>query len=268
MNNKIKIFKTQDGSLGLYDIELNEVYHSKFGAKTEAFEKFIEPCLILNNKPLKILDICYGIGYNTKTALLHFKNIELIDCVDINKELVLKSAEFDFDKNINEIIKQNLEKSDFIHFYFDDIRKVIKTLDKKYDIIFHDGFASYKQPQLWSEDLIKEIISKMHHDSIYCTYNHAKPVLAALYQNNLFLGKVIKNSKTIATTASFNKDLIKNPLNEIELSSLKTKSAITYKDKNLNLSNEEIIKNRKKEIENSKRETLSHFIKNLKNKNI
>ena len=108
----------------------------------------------------------------------------------------------------------------------------------------------------------------MHHDSIYCTYNHAKPVLAALYQNNLFLGKVIKNSKTIATTASFNKDLIKNPLNEIELSSLKTKSAITYKDKNLNLSNEEIIKNRKKEIENSKRETLSHFIKNLKNKNI
>lgn len=268
MNNKIKIFKTQDGSLGLYDIELNEVYHSKFGAKTEAFEKFIEPCLILNNKPLKILDICYGIGYNTKTALLHFKNIELIDCVDINKELVLKSAEFDFDKNINEIIKQNLEKSDFIHFYFDDIRKVIKTLDKKYDIIFHDGFASYKQPQLWSEDLIKEIISKMHHDSIYCTYNHAKPVLAALHQNNLILGKVIKNSKTIATTASFNKDLIKNPLNEIELSSLKTKSAITYKDKNLNLSNEEIIKNRKKEIENSKRETMSHFIKNLKNKNI
>ena len=264
MNENIEIFKTQDGSIGLYNKKLDEIYHSKFGAKTESFEKFIEPALILNNKPLKILDICYGIGYNTKTALENFNEIELIDCVEIDKELVLKSAEFEYSEKINNIIKENLNKPDFIHFYIKDVRKIIKKLNKKYDIIFHDGFAPHKQPQLWSEDLIKEITNKMDYNSLYCTYNHSKPVLGALYKAGLYIGKVIKNSKTIATVASFNKDLILNPLDKNEINSLQTKSAITYKDSNLDSSNEQIIDNRKKEIENSKLESLSSFLKKLK----
>ena len=72
----IEIFKTEDGSIGLYNKEMNEIYHSKYGAKKEAFEKFVEPALILNNKQLKILDVCYGIGYNTKCALENFLNKE------------------------------------------------------------------------------------------------------------------------------------------------------------------------------------------------
>ena len=71
----IETFITQDGSIGLYDKTLDEIFHSKFGAKKEAFEKFIEPCFLLNNKPLKILDICYGIGYNTKCAIENFNQI-------------------------------------------------------------------------------------------------------------------------------------------------------------------------------------------------
>ena len=93
----IKTFKTQDGSIGLYNEELNEVYHSKFGAKKEAYEKFIAPALILNNRSLDILDICYGIGYNTKCAIENFSNITSIDCIEIDNELVSKSYEFDYD---------------------------------------------------------------------------------------------------------------------------------------------------------------------------
>ena len=97
----IEIFKTQDGSIGLYDKNLDEIFHSKFGAKTEAFEKFIEPALIYKDKPVKILDICYGIGYNTKCALEYFTNILEIDCLEINSELVLKSDEFEYNDKIN-----------------------------------------------------------------------------------------------------------------------------------------------------------------------
>ena len=68
--DNIEIFITQDGSIGLYDKALDEIYHSKFGAKKESFEKFVEPCFILKknglDKNLKLLDICFGIGYNTK----------------------------------------------------------------------------------------------------------------------------------------------------------------------------------------------------------
>ena len=257
----IKTFKTQDGSIGLYDKELDEIFHSKFGAKTEAFEKFIEPALIYKDKPIKILDICYGIGYNTKCALENFTNIIEIDCLEINSELVQKSAEFEYSKKVNEIITKNLENPDFIHFYIDDARKSVQNLNKKYDLIFHDGFSPHKQSLLWSEDFILKISSLMHKDSIYCTYNHSKPILNALNKTGLIIGKTIKENKTIGTIASFNPDIIINKYNKIELGELNTKSAITYKDKNLNLTHEEITKNREYEIKSSALISLSQYKK-------
>ncbi len=261
LDENIKIIKTKDGSIGLYDENLDEIFHSIYGAKTEAFEKFIQPAKIIDNKPLKILDICYGIGYNTKCALENFKNISLIDCVEINKNLVLDSYKFNYRDDIDKIIKSNIEKNDLIHFYIDDIRKVVKNLNKKYDIIFHDGFAPHKQSELWSEELILSISKLLDKNGIYCTYNHSKPVLKALLNSGLFLGKILKDNKTIAICASFNKENILNPLNDYELGQLNTKSAITYKDPFLNFTHQKIIENREKEIKNSNLITLSHYKK-------
>ena len=260
----IKIYKTADGSIGLYNTVLDEVYHSKFGAKTEAYEKFIEPALAFKNKEIEILDICYGIGYNTKCALENFKNISSIDCIEINKNLAKKSFEYEYNEKINNIIKSNIEKPDFINFYFEDVRCAIKKLNKKYDIIFHDGFAPHKQPELWSEELIYEISKSLKYDGLYCTYNHSKPVLNALKSANLFIGKTIKNDKIIGTVASFNKDLIKNPLDEFEMLSLNTKSAITYKDKDLCQTSYKILKLREEAIKNSNLMTLSSLKNNSK----
>lgn len=259
----IEIFKTQDGSIGLYDKELDEIFHSRTGAKKEAFEKFIEPSFVVKKPGLKILDICYGIGYNTKCALKNFLDIELIDCIEINKELVLKSPDFEYDDKINEIIANNIKNPDFINFYIEDARQVVLKLNKKYDIIYHDGFAPHKQCILWSEDFISKIAHLAHKDSIYCTYNHSKPVLNALLKAGFTIGKVVKNDKIIATVASFNPELIQNKYNEDELMQLNTKSAITYKDKDLNLSCEEIMKNRQKEVESSKLISLSRLKKQI-----
>lgn len=261
----IKIFTTEDGSIGLYDEELDEIFHSKFGAKTEAYEKFVEPALLYKDKPVKILDICYGVGYNTKCVLENFTNILGIDCLEINSELVQKSAEFEYSKKVDEIIAANLKKPDFINFYIDDARITIQKLNKKYDIIFHDGFAPKKQCVLWSEEFISKIATLAHKDTIYCTYNHSKPVLNALYLAGFVIGKTLKNGKLIGTVASFNPDLIKNKYSEMELGELNTKSAITYKDKDFKLTHNEIIENREKEILNSNKITLSQYKKQCKN---
>lgn len=255
-------FLTQDGSVGLYNKELNEIYHSKFGAKKEAYEKFVEP--VLNIKPPKILDICYGIGYNTKTAIKYLKNIEYIDCIEIDEKLAKDSFKYSFDEKIDKIIESNLKKPDFIHFYFDDARKIIPQLNKKYNIIFHDGFAPYKQPELWSEEFVFCVSKLLEDNGLYVTYNHSKPVLSALLKSGMKIGKTIKEEKTTATVASFNSELIKNPLSDFEIETLKTKSAITYKDKNLSSSSKEILDYRKKEIENSTLKTLSSLIKENK----
>ena len=39
---------TEDGSIGLYSYADKDVYHSKFGALTEAWEKFILPAKLDN----------------------------------------------------------------------------------------------------------------------------------------------------------------------------------------------------------------------------
>ncbi|MBE7712512.1 MAG: hypothetical protein E7Z87_02065 [Cyanobacteria bacterium SIG26] len=63
---------TNDGSVGLYSEGFDDIYHSSTGALTEAYEKFVQPIDInwLHTlDKIKVLDICYGIGYNTKTFL-------------------------------------------------------------------------------------------------------------------------------------------------------------------------------------------------------
>ena len=71
---------TLDGSVGLYSESDNDIYHSVYGALSEAYDKFISPANLenyfKNNNKIEILDICYGIGYNTKSFLNYFlKNI-------------------------------------------------------------------------------------------------------------------------------------------------------------------------------------------------
>lgn len=63
---------TNDGSVGLYNSEFEDIYHSASGAMTEAYEKFVYPInfdILLQNEEIRVLDICYGIGYNTKCFL-------------------------------------------------------------------------------------------------------------------------------------------------------------------------------------------------------
>ena len=88
---------TNDGSIGLFSPEVDDIYHSTYGALTEAYEKFIIPAeldiFIENNSQIKVLDICYGIGYNTKSFLnfLFEKNI-LKFKKNIKKNYILKHS--------------------------------------------------------------------------------------------------------------------------------------------------------------------------------
>lgn len=64
---------TNDSSVGLFSRHDDDIYHSTYGALSESWQKFIIPSglekYLQEHESVKILDICYGIGYNTKTAL-------------------------------------------------------------------------------------------------------------------------------------------------------------------------------------------------------
>lgn len=156
--------KTKDGSVGLFDEDVNDIYHSSTGAYQEAFDKFVIPAQLerFKNKACKVLDICYGIGYNTK-ALLKY-NIEnnlninfKIDAVEINRNLIEISPfikmpkneklDYEIDKfilnsylrdykinldNINELINKN---KTHLSKYKPDFAKILSKWGYKYNLI-------------------------------------------------------------------------------------------------------------------------------------
>jgi tRNA U34 5-methylaminomethyl-2-thiouridine-forming methyltransferase MnmC len=67
---------TNDSTVGLFSRQDDDIYHSTYGALSESWQKFIVPSglekYMQEHKGVKILDIGYGIGYNTKTSLQVF----------------------------------------------------------------------------------------------------------------------------------------------------------------------------------------------------
>jgi len=167
---------TNDGSVGLYSPKDDDIYHSTYGALTEAYEKFILPSnlkdFLKNNNEIKILDICYGIGYNSKSFLNFFfenfneklsqlnTNIETIDtdnkinkifikAIDMDKNLFFLSPfietnkKFIFNNKINfqhEKISRLLKKATKNKFYYNKFINIIllKKIIKECPEIFED----------------------------------------------------------------------------------------------------------------------------------
>ncbi len=77
---------TADGSFTFVSQEFGESFHSHYGATQESFSKFVEPTQLATaaQKPvLRLLDICYGLGYNTAAALQTIWAVNPGCCVEV-----------------------------------------------------------------------------------------------------------------------------------------------------------------------------------------
>lgn len=68
---------TKDGSVTFHSSEYDEHYHSKAGALTEADKKYAEVCNIGSREEVDVLDVCFGLGYNSAAAIDTFKGKRL-----------------------------------------------------------------------------------------------------------------------------------------------------------------------------------------------
>ncbi len=116
----IDIYLTNDGSVGLYNKNVQDIYHASAGAYTESMEKFILPANIKSyaekNNEIKILDVCYGIGYNSKFA------IEAAVSANSNIKITIDALEYD----ANLIVLSPLLKDTRTQSYID--YALIKTI--------------------------------------------------------------------------------------------------------------------------------------------
>lgn len=176
--NNFNFVKTEDGSTGLYSNEVKDIFHSKTGAMKEAFDKFIEPSffdeIIKKQKSTNILDICYGIGYNTKAALSLIPdgyNLS-IDCLEYSDEFV-KLSPFIFDSlnriDINLLLFSLLDYKDY---NFESLFNHRNYLDENMlgfiQFIQKEGYIS--NPQLLNNSFLHNIYYKYIAKSIKCDF--------------------------------------------------------------------------------------------------
>ncbi len=202
----MKPVKTDDGSITFYNEYFQDVYNSVTGAIEEAEKKFVIPTKIpelAKSGKIKILDVCFGIGYNTLMAIHKAK--------EINPDVKLEIVGLENDKEvIEQIIKMKFKtelKSDYkilqesakaclgqphkensnikLKLILDDARESVNKLKDEYDVVFLDPFTPRTCPEMWTERFIKDISKKMKPGAIIATYSCARRVRDAMRAANL-----------------------------------------------------------------------------------
>ena len=194
----------EDGTNTLYSKEFDEPYHStKDGALHESLEKHVKPAFSLkkNQEKLTILDICFGLGYNTFATLYHVKKHKLKTKIHILSpefdEGLVRSLdtfayppEFKEIKHIIQTISQELyyEDEQFkIEILLGDARQSIPKIKEKIDIIYQDAFSPAHNPLLWTKEHFSNIRMICHYDAILTTYSTAAAIRLGLYENGFYI---------------------------------------------------------------------------------
>ena len=194
----------EDGTNTLYSKEFGEPYHStKDGALHESLEKHVKPSFSLKShkEKLTILDICFGLGYNTFATLYYIKKNNLKTKVHIlspefDEGLVRSLDTFDFPpefeniKPIIQAISQNLyyEDEQFkIEVLLGDARKSIPLITEKIDIIYQDAFSPAHNPLLWTKEWFADVRAICKDDAILTTYSTAAAIRLGLYENEFYI---------------------------------------------------------------------------------
>lgn len=212
---------TNDGSVGLFSPEANDIYHSTYGALTEAYEKFILPSdfekFFRKNSEIKILDICFGIGYNSKSFLNKLLEITYNDTIDTNN--ISNTI------NNDKIHTNNKKYKIFIHAidtdknlatlspFFKTFEKNIGKLNSKSEIIYkqekikklstNTASTKYKLQNEVNILLLQKMLNKIDNNTIsilydkkYRQYFDLKMIrLFEFYQNNMSIYTPLRRLK-------------------------------------------------------------------------
>jgi len=156
---------TEDGTISLYNFSVKDVYHSKIGAYTEALQKYTIPSGLLefvkHNNEVKILDVCFGLGYNSKVAVSEILKINpeckiTINAIEIDpKVLALSCILFDginnqfLEQTFFEAISKHINVGAILDEYIKDVHKYSPNIDE----LLPEGYKSIE---------VLEIKEKLH----------------------------------------------------------------------------------------------------------
>ncbi|HEY9739421.1 MAG TPA: MnmC family methyltransferase [Coleofasciculaceae cyanobacterium] len=273
---------TADGSFTFFCAEIGESFHSVQGAKEEAQLKFVEPCQIAQKaqKPiLRLLDVCYGLGYNTAAALevIWANNpscrVELV-ALELDPAVPRAAIAHNLLSSSPPPIPQLLEvlatslqvETDRFHaqLLLGDARTTIQQLHQsnfQADAIFLDPFSPPRCPQLWTVEFLHHVASCCATDGRLATYSCAASVRSALIAAGLKIGPTLQvGGRQPGTVASFTATDLPI-LSERSQEHLQTRAAVPYRDPQLCDPAHVILQRRQIEQQASSLEPSSHWHK-------
>ena len=265
---------TKDGSYSLRSISFQENFHSLFGALEETKIKFTDPSDLqrFNGKSLSVLDICFGLGYNSASLLNELIKQESylnLYALEIDKkplEYALKKKCFQklWAPKVKKILDSLFLNDSFDDQFFKcrilwgDAREKINNIPAatKFDLIYLDGFSPQKCPQVWTIEFLSKVTQKLNPQGYLITYSSSAAVRKTLRNLGLeiFTIKPCFNERTFwsqgtVAIAKFDNNKMNSNLNLAKLSVMEeehllTKASIPYRDTNLNSDKDDIIKKR------------------------
>ncbi len=204
--NELELIITEDGSHTLIHKELNETYHSSFGAIQEAYHVFIKSGfdLVKSKNEISILEIGFGTGLNAYiTYLESLKSGQIVNYYGLEKFPVKKSIW----NNLNYPIQLKSNPQDFSHihecnwngeikidqdFYLTKIQEDLEnfSFSKKVDLIYFDAFGPNIQPHMWTKSVFEKMYHCLNPNGILVTYSCKGDVKRAMLKSGFKIEKI------------------------------------------------------------------------------
>ena len=275
--------QTADGSFTFFSQEFGESFHSHYGAKQEAELKFVEPTQLrqkAQQSAVYLLDICYGLGYNTAAALetiwktnpncrVEWVGLELEPSVPASAlaHNLLNGWASPIPELLAELATQQKLDTPKIkaNLLLGDARQSIQQVQKtgfKADAIFLDPFSPPHCPQLWTVEFLTLVTGCLKPDGLLATYSSSAAARNAMKAAGLNIGSTPPVGRRSPGTVAC-KETLQNGnciyVNSLELSAqenehLCTRAALPYRDPHLRDNAQEIILRRKLEQQTSQLE--------------
>jgi tRNA U34 5-methylaminomethyl-2-thiouridine-forming methyltransferase MnmC len=185
---KMEVRVTQDGSSTVYLKELDEHYHSTFGAVQESLHVFVGAGMgAVTNKEVTILEVGFGTGLNCLLTFIAGQesrrqiryvalekyplSMQVVDqlgynlfCPDSNAQLfsLLHAAPWNADVIVNaQFVLHKIEK---------DLLEIVPAELPLADLVYFDAFSPEKQPEIWQESIFGMLFERMKTNGVLVTY--------------------------------------------------------------------------------------------------
>ncbi|OYZ67033.1 MAG: hypothetical protein B7Y17_00580 [Sulfuricurvum sp. 24-42-5] len=198
--------QSDDGSYTAYSPQYDEHYHStKDGALNESLKKHIEPAFSIHKAKdhLKIIDICFGLGFNTLLSL-YYRDTYYPDTTleiyspELNGELVASLVNFPypeiFEPYLNVITDIATlgcyeDERTSITVEITDARVAMRELPGVWDVCYQDAFSPSANPLLWTREYFVDVARLMGDEGVVTTYSIALAIRMGLHENgfNVYL---------------------------------------------------------------------------------